>query len=101
MNEQQPSYEYTKSGEKRELSVGQRVIFADEYRVEHEALVTAWHGTSCINVVYVSKDPQKTDSYGRQLDRATSVSHMSQNAYGMFWRWPDEDLVERPADTLK
>jgi hypothetical protein len=97
MNEQQPSFAFYK-GIKRELFPGQHVVFADEYRKERDAIVTAWHGLSCINVVFVSGDEQKTDSYGRQLERQTSVSHMSQNAYGNFWRWPDEELVARPAD---
>lgn len=101
MDRQLPSFAYGKDGSKRHLFAGQHVVFVDSSRVEHDAIVTAWHGTSCINVVYGSKDEQKTDSYGRQIERATSVSHMSQNPYGMFWRWPDEELVARPMDTLK
>lgn len=36
-----------------------------------------------VNVVFVVSDEAKTDSYGRQIDRATSVPHESlQSAHG-------------------
>lgn len=41
----------------------------------------------CINLVYVELDETKTDSYGRQIARNTSVPHQSMTqAHGMFWR---------------
>jgi len=45
---------------------------------------------SCINVVYVSKDPAKHDPYGNQLERLSSLQHesMVQNMTvpGRFYR---------------
>lgn len=77
----------------REYKVGQHVIFIDEYRKPHDAIVTAWHGTSCCNLVRLSDDEMKTDSYGRQIERHTSVCHKSAQGevtYGMVYCWPDE-----------
>jgi hypothetical protein len=44
-----------------------------------------------LNLVYVSDDPNKTDQYGRQIERgATSVVHQrNQAAHGRFWRFID------------
>ncbi len=43
------------------------------------------------NLVFVSSEVDKTDPYGRQIERATSVVHRSkQPAHGRFWMWPDE-----------
>jgi hypothetical protein len=70
------------------------VVFVDPHGVEHNAVVTAnWaspdNPTPSINVVYVTKDESKTDSYGRQIERSTSVVHESnQAAHGMFWHQP-------------
>jgi hypothetical protein len=39
-----------------------------------------------INLVYVVGEEDKTDSYGRQIDRATSVPHKSsQTAHGYYY----------------
>lgn len=39
-----------------------------------------------INLVYVEGDVDKTDSYGRQIVRQTSVTHRTnQSAHGRFW----------------
>ena len=39
-----------------------------------------------VNVVFVTPDDSKTDSYGRQIDRATSVPHRgSQPASGYYY----------------
>ncbi len=83
----------------RELVIGSNIIFVDPQRQEHLALVTqVWPGMGgssdaapgC-NLVYVSGDASKTDPYGRQLERATSVTHKSrQPAPGNFWKWVDE-----------
>lgn len=48
----------------------------------------------CCNVVFVSKDAEKTDPYGRQLERNTSVSYgrnQSTPFLGNCWAWPDEE----------
>jgi hypothetical protein len=42
--------------------------------------------TPSINLVYVTGDEAKTDPYGRQIERATSVVHKSgQSAHGRYW----------------
>ena len=83
------------------VSIGDAVVFVDALGKPHEALVTAVHGDyeavggtaddpkPSLNVVYVSDDEQKYDSYGRQIQRETSVVHRSsQPAHGMFWTEP-------------
>lgn len=80
------------------VAIGDAVVFVDELGKPHEALVTAVHGAyhppggsdaepmPSLNVVYVSGDELKYDSYGRQIQRETSVVHRSsQPAHGMFW----------------
>jgi len=84
--------------ERQRNQVGAHVIFVDSRGLEHNALVTEWHGTSselnepAINLVFVSGDVRRVDTYGRQIERdPTSVVHKShQSAPGNFWRWPDE-----------
>lgn len=75
----------------RSPSVGEFVTYYDEFGVPHNALVTAnWGGVenpnTSINVVYVSGDDSKTDSYGRQMERASSVvpGHL-QSAHGRYY----------------
>ena len=49
------------------------------------ALAMKWSVPS-LNVVYVDTDESKTDPYGRQITRSTSVVHHSnQAAHGMYW----------------
>jgi hypothetical protein len=78
----------------RKLEVGSSVLYFDEFSKEHAAVVTAvWpqmmNGESGCNLVYVSGDETKTDPYGRQIERATSVVHgSSQPASGRYWAWP-------------
>lgn len=63
--------------------VGNPVRVVDETYGEHIGLVTCVHGTftstfvPCINVVYVSGDPDKRDPYGRQIERLSSLQHYS------------------------
>lgn len=61
----------------RELKVGQHVIFIDSLRKPHDAVVTAAWTPICCNLVIVSDDAEKTDSYGRQIERYTSVCKAS------------------------
>ena len=72
------------------MKIGDKVIFTDAVGNFHYALVTAVWGqgeTPSLNVVYVSDDESQTDQYGRQITRATSVVHESnQHAHGMKWR---------------
>jgi hypothetical protein len=99
----------------RKLEVGSSIIFVDAKAVRHNALVTivwdqvaeyagrwekdaegkdvwkqvsAWPGC---NLVFISGDPERKDSCGRQMERQTSVIHKTmQPAHGMYWCWPDE-----------
>jgi hypothetical protein len=81
----------------RSAEIGSRVIFTDSVGQDHEALVTNNFGTA-INVVYVSGDAARTDSYGRQVERATSIQHVSvQTAPGYYWRHVDEERKQDAA----
>lgn len=86
-------------GEK--MRPGDVVIFIDPTRIKHYALITAIHGEGhiptgdedkrnvkpALNVVYVDKDPAKTDPYGHQIARATSIVHIDDNtARANCWR---------------
>lgn len=75
--------------EDRILEVGDVVTYRDENGVDHHALVTIVHGNtaqSCINVVYTGKDESKRDSYGRQVERASSVQRKSDvTAHGRYF----------------
>lgn len=81
--------------ESRKLSIGDHVVYTDPVGKQRQGLVTAvWdsYGTppGC-NVVIVHDDDARTDSYGRQIDRCTSVVHRSnQPAHGNHWCWLDE-----------
>lgn len=69
-----------------ELTIDSVVTYKDEHGEDHQALVTCVHGPDCINVVYVSSDPSKTDSYGRQIERATSVQRQAEwTAHGRYF----------------
>jgi hypothetical protein len=97
------------------------VIYVDPLGIPRSALVTIWHCTmdrgawldsqqtnrsiwaqqdppvevpireTCCNLVWVSGDVKRTDSYGQQTIRESSVVHKgSQHAHGNYWIWPDE-----------
>jgi len=93
----------------RELHVGDVVVYTDEHYRDHNALVTiVWDnghpGTGSMpacNLVHVSSDGTKEDPYGRQIERPTSISHVSmQAAPGVCWRFPDEEkpVYREPAE---
>lgn len=78
------------------VSIGDSVRVVDENYNEHTALVTAVHGnfdtayTPCINVVYVSGEEAKRDPFGRQLERMSSLQHLTQGPSqmprpGRYW----------------
>lgn len=82
----------------KQLNIGDHIIFVDEHRVRHDALVTqVWENMSgsdeppgC-NLVYVIGDERREDQYGRQTEHRTSVVHKdNQAAPGWMWHWPDE-----------
>lgn len=73
------------------LQNGQVVIYVDSVGKEHDALLTAvWgdpEGTPSVNLVYVTEDVDRCDTYGRQILRDTSVVHVSnQVAHGRYWK---------------
>ncbi len=82
----------------KELNVGDAVVWIDEHRVEHPALVTrVWPQMSGdarepgVNLVFVVKDESKTDPYGRQIERRTSVCHSTVQPAGAYcWKRVDE-----------
>lgn len=78
------------------VAVGDAVAVVDETYGEHVGLVTAVHGrfddgfVPCINVAYVVSDQARTDPYGRQLERMSSLQHVGQGPSqmprpGRFW----------------
>lgn len=70
---------------------GEQIVFIDSFRKKHNALVTAPWSDTCVNLLYVSDDEQKSDSYGRQIERETSCVHISLNdAKAMCWAFADE-----------
>lgn len=85
----------------RQYNVGACVAYVDKFGVRRPALVTIWwmdvvayksptNEPGC-NVVFVTDDAKKEDSYGSQIERATSVVHKSmQPAPGNYWCWLDE-----------
>ena len=86
----------------RIFDVGETVIWVNEVGLPRPALITAIHGDEreyegvkhypCCNLVFTSGDDSKTDPYGRQIERQTSIPHkLEQSAHGFYWRWPDEE----------
>jgi hypothetical protein len=63
--------------ETKSVKIGDPVTFVNSLRQEIPALVTAVWSATCINIVVVSDDKDKTDTYGRQIERYTSVMHKS------------------------
>lgn len=100
--------------------IGDVVIFFDQFGMEHNALLTNVFGerrittfkeegketvteqvtNPCVNVLLVSPDKQREDSYGRQIERQTSCSHYSSSsAWGNFYCLPSEIEAAREACT--
>ena len=79
----------------KDTKIGDVVVFCDENGQDHNALVTCtWFsgGGNCINLVRMSEDDNREDSYGRQIERHTSVSHGSvQDLHGFYWRLASEE----------
>ena len=77
-----------------DVTVGDHVLYVDERGRERDALVTAVHtGMSGegeppgLNVVTVTLEEGRTDPYGQQIERLSSVVHEdAQPAHGNFWR---------------
>lgn len=82
-------------------AIGDVVIYHDPKGQPFNAIVTCvWTGSPAplLNVVYVSGDDTRQDSYGRQIERSTSTMHKSQSmVHGAYWRWPEEEPNPRVA----
>ena len=95
----------TKSLDKQ-VTVGEQVIYFDEFGREHNALVTAVWGERSetfkdgelidtiepsLNVLFVSPDERRSDTYGRQVERRSScMSVKYQAAYGNCYCLQDQ-----------
>lgn len=72
-------------------TLGGQIVFCDSRGVDHDALITAVWSDTCVNVVFVSGDESRQDSFGRQIERETSVTHVSMaGAHGNYFRHQDE-----------
>ena len=82
----------------RSIKIGDAVKAKDEHGVERNAIVTnVWPNpatyddagvvTLNLNIVFVSADESKNDSYGRQTEHQTSCGHRSAagECPGRFW----------------
>ena len=77
-----------------EVKIGDHVLWHDEFGRPHNALVTAVWGPAgnkpSINVVVLNPDENQTDTYGRKIQRETSVVYADQQyAHGRYWRFPE------------
>jgi hypothetical protein len=76
----------------REVHVGDVVIYHNPVAKPFKALVTAVWSAVCLNVVVISDDAAKTDPYGRQIERFTSLSWGgNMTVHGNYWRFEDEE----------
>jgi hypothetical protein len=76
----------------RLADLAEAVIFTDTKGQDHNALVTAVWGPTCVNLLWVSDDTDKKDQYGRQIERNSSVPHVSMaGAHGYYFRFRDEE----------
>jgi hypothetical protein len=90
----------------RQVHVGEKVIYFDEFGKEHTALTTAVWGDRyeviddnggstlwepSINLLFVSPDEKREDSYGRQVERRSSCCPVSvQSAWGNCYCLPEQ-----------
>lgn len=81
--------------------VRDHVIFVDSLGRPHDALITGmgdpkWHAEMnrepWVNLIIISDDENRSDSYGRQTERFTSVSYKAgTQAHGQYWMYPGEE----------
>jgi len=82
--------------ENRTPEVGGVVTYYDPAGVASPALVTAVWTPECINLVFVSRDEERQDSYGRQIERQTSLTPLrNMGVHGGGWTYPDEEPPPR------
>jgi len=88
----------------RQYRIGENVIYVDKFGIPRDALITIWWtggreiseylndtGEPGCNLAFISGDPSRDDSCGRQTERETSVVHKTlQPAHGFYWCWEDE-----------
>ena len=82
------------------VTIGSPVQLLDENGVQHTGLVTnCWpevceydetKGGPCINIVFVSANPAKTDCYGRQKEHLSSTMHRNNAGQGPGRYWWQE-----------
>ena len=87
------------------VEIGQHVLYVDALSKPRPAILTAvWRHPEYqrlalipgVNLVVVSDDPSKDDTYGRQIERFTSVVHRAnQPSPGWYWCLPSEYDAER------
>lgn len=72
--------------------LGRSVIFVDPKGKQHDALVTAVWSDEMINLVYVSSDENRKDTFGRQTEHATSVHYKAGwQAHGNYFMFEGEE----------
>lgn len=77
--------------EERTPRMGEAVVYVDPVGVAHPALVTQPWGSTCVNLIFVTTDASRRDSWGNQIERQSSCVHASvQPAHGNYWRFVDE-----------
>lgn len=75
--------------------IGDVVVFHDTKGKAHNALITCVWSPTMVNLVIVSGDETRKDEYGRQIERPTSVAHVSiTQAHGYYFRKPEEAARE-------
>lgn len=84
------------------FKVNPHIVFFDPYGRPHHALITAVWAVDdngkpmTVNLLWVTDDLSKTDSYGLQIERATSVVHKDrQGAHGNYFLTADEFAAQK------
>lgn len=71
------------------LKVGQAITYVDTYQKPRPALVVHVgmpdNPETWINLVFVNSDENQSDTYGRKVDRATSVGPKREGWTGNYW----------------
>ena len=60
------------------VKIGDVVTYVDEKSQTRNALVQCVHNPDYINLVVISDDSSKEDSYGRQIEHSTSVGRLAE-----------------------
>jgi hypothetical protein len=72
--------------------MGEHVVYVDPVGVRHDALVTQPWGPTCCNLIFVTNDEARRDSYGQQIERQSSCIHKGLSpVHGNYWRFADEE----------